>query len=274
MDMQTIVYSNSKQQAVCTISAAMESVLEQSPNDGEVIPLTSDDGLQFKVYTMHAFSQAADDLADEIVVSDPMSLLPNLKIMPATKAADCGVSSKRCRRSYRIGLASSMYLLLQEMGWVDRDPLAGIGDNRYEVHMSFSCAVKLFVRIMQHPEADERLTQLALMREVLTLLVAPNECQHTLMEKYFEPMDSTLEKVQCSVHCSRCRKDTLCLTGRIHRIKLSRLLITFSSERMQTAGALIKFIKSNKGDIFHKNVFPSKLWAPFMHCVVNFLRRE
>jgi hypothetical protein len=171
----------------------MKSMLEQNPNDGEVIPLTSNGGLQFKVYTMHTFSQAADDLADEIVESE---------IMPATKAADCGVSSKRCRRSYRIGLAPSMYLLVQEMGRVDRDPLVGIGDNRYEVHMSFSCAVKLFVRIMQHPEADERLTQLASMHEVLTLLVTPNECQHTLMEKYFKPADSTLEKVQCSVCCS------------------------------------------------------------------------
>ena len=141
MDMETIVYSNSKQQAVGTISAAMESVLEQSPNGGEVIPLTGDDGLQFKVYTMHVFSQAADDLADEIVVSDPMSLLPNLQIMPTTKAADCGVSSKRCWRSYRIRLASSMYSLLQEMGWVDRDPLAGIGDNQYEVRMNFLCSV-------------------------------------------------------------------------------------------------------------------------------------
>jgi len=37
-DMQTIVYTKSKQQAVGSISAAMESVLENSPNDGEVIP--------------------------------------------------------------------------------------------------------------------------------------------------------------------------------------------------------------------------------------------
>ena len=42
-DMQTNVYSNSKQQAVGSISAAMESVLEKSPNDGEVIPLTGED---------------------------------------------------------------------------------------------------------------------------------------------------------------------------------------------------------------------------------------
>lgn len=99
-----------------------------------------------------------------------MSLLPNLKIMPDTKVADCGVSSKRCRRSYRIGLAPSMYSLVQEMGRVDRNPLFCIGDNRYEVHLSFSCAIKLFVRIMQHPNSDERLIQLASMREVLRLL--------------------------------------------------------------------------------------------------------
>ena len=136
-DMHTIEYSNSKEQAVGTISAAMESMLEQSPNYREVIPLTGNNGLQFKVYTMHSFSQAADDLADEIVEFDPMSLLPNLKIMPATKAADCGVSSTRCRRSYQIGLAPSMYLLVQEMGRFDSDPLVGFGDNRYEVHMSF-----------------------------------------------------------------------------------------------------------------------------------------
>ena len=39
-----------------------------------------------------------------------------------------------------------------------------------EVHLSFSCAIKLFVRIMQHPNSDERLIQLASMREVLRLL--------------------------------------------------------------------------------------------------------
>jgi hypothetical protein len=59
-DMQTIVYTNSKQQAVGSISSAMEYVLENSPNNGEVIPLTGDDGLQFKVFTMHAFSQDID----------------------------------------------------------------------------------------------------------------------------------------------------------------------------------------------------------------------
>jgi hypothetical protein len=99
-DMQTIVYANSKQQAVGSISAAMESVLGNSSNNGEVIPLTGEDGLQFKVFNMHAFSQEVDGIDDSNVVSDRTSLLPKLKIMPATKAADCRVSSTRCPCSY------------------------------------------------------------------------------------------------------------------------------------------------------------------------------
>ena len=39
---------------------------------------------------------------------------------------------------------------------------------------------------MQHPDFDERCIQLFSMREVLRLLVTPNEWQHTLMEQYFE----------------------------------------------------------------------------------------
>ena len=105
---------------------------------------------------MHAFSQGIDGVDDSILVSDTTGLLPPLKIMPATKAADCGLSSTRCCRSYRIGLAPSMYSLVQEMGRIDRNPLSSVGDNRYEVHISFTGVVKLFVRIMQNPQAEER----------------------------------------------------------------------------------------------------------------------
>ena len=81
---------------------------------------------------------------------------------------------------------------------------------------------------------------------------------YTLTEQYFEQTDSTLEKVQCTLFCSRCSS----LTGRIHQNKLSRLLIMFSTGRMQTTGALFKFIKSYKGDIFHKNNVPHKMMGP------------
>ncbi len=119
-DMKAIIYTNSKQQALGGIMSAMELVIDRSPNNEEVIPLTGNDGLQFKAFTMHAF---ADDS------SNPM--LPNLRIMPATRAADCGVSSHLCRQSYRNGLAPSMYLLVQEMGRVDQNPLIDLGDCRF-----------------------------------------------------------------------------------------------------------------------------------------------
>jgi len=85
--------------------------------------------------------------------------LPNLLIMPATKAADCGVSSNSCCCSYRVGVASSLYSIIQEMGHVDQVPLGDdveVSPNRYEVHLSFTCAVKLYACIMQHPEKTER----------------------------------------------------------------------------------------------------------------------
>ena len=52
---------------------------------------------------------------------DPMFYvyLPNLVVMPATLAANCGVSSKECYRSYRIEPPPSMYDLVQEMGRFD-----------------------------------------------------------------------------------------------------------------------------------------------------------
>jgi hypothetical protein len=99
------------------------------------------------------------------------------------------------------------------MSRVDRNPLSSVGGNCYEVHISFTCVVKLFVRIMQNPLAEERATQLASMMDVLRLLVTPNECQHILMERYFETLDSTLVKENCGEFCSRCKMDTSSSTG-------------------------------------------------------------
>ncbi len=48
MQMKTIIYTNSNKQAIGAIVNAMENVIRQSPNSGEVILLTGDDGLQFK----------------------------------------------------------------------------------------------------------------------------------------------------------------------------------------------------------------------------------
>jgi hypothetical protein len=110
-------------------------------------------------------------------------------IILATKAADCGISSQMCEQSYWNRIAPSMYSLVQEMEHVDRNSLMGTGgngNNQYDVHMLFPCLVKLYVKIMQHPDPAECAIRLASMKEVLVLLVTPNKCQHNMMEKYFK----------------------------------------------------------------------------------------
>ena len=77
---------------------------------------------------MHAFGNDLSGL-DELGDSD-CPRLPNIRIMPATKVADCGVSSQLCRRSYHIGLPLNMHVVVQEMGCIDCNPLADLGDNR------------------------------------------------------------------------------------------------------------------------------------------------
>jgi hypothetical protein len=128
-DLKTIVYTNSKTQALGSIMNAMENILELAEarwrasgvsNDFRspvVMAMTGDDGMQFKVRTMHAF---AGVVANGIDDERDLLLLPNLVIMLATKAADCGVSIAFCWRSYRLGLAPSMYSIVQDMGRVNR----------------------------------------------------------------------------------------------------------------------------------------------------------
>ena len=110
--------------------------------------------------------------------------------------------------------------------------------------------------------AEERATQLASMWEVLCLLVTPNACQHVLMKRYFESLDSTRVKEKCGDICSQCKMDIKSCTRQIHRDKLSRLLITFGTGSMKHPGALNKFIKSNIDQTYHKNDVPNKMMGP------------
>jgi hypothetical protein len=95
-DLKIIVYTNSKQQALGAITDSMEGVLDKCKIDGEAIPLTGDDGIQFKVWVMHAFANETTVMDCDEDNGQNGPALPLLWIMPATKAADCGVSSHQC----------------------------------------------------------------------------------------------------------------------------------------------------------------------------------
>ena len=117
-DLKIIVYTNSKQQAIGPINQTMEGVLQKCKVNGDVIPMTGNDSVQFKVWVMHAFRNDLPGV-DEMDMSDGDDggnhpRLPNLRIMPATKLANCGVSIQLCRRSYRNGIPPSMYATSQD----------------------------------------------------------------------------------------------------------------------------------------------------------------
>ncbi len=125
---KTIAYTNSKMKAQGSLSDACDKVLEYAKSDGVVIPITGDDGLQFKVFVMHAIAQNYEENVARALEDRTVSL-PKLMIMPATSAANYGVSNINCHCSYRIGFPPSMYVLVQELGCVDCDSSADFGDN-------------------------------------------------------------------------------------------------------------------------------------------------
>ena len=266
--MKTIVYTNSKTAALGSLTKASEMVLAKCvlawqrqgyrvTNPLRVQSFTGDDGLQRKVQSMKAWATEQDHQG---MVDD---VLPNLVVMPATKAADCGVSSNLCRRSYRIGLPPTFYSIVQEMGRVDR--IATESDeveNRYEIHISFNCAVKLYSRIMQHPDRTERLLQLEWMMSVLSFLVLPRNCQRITLEKHFEDPNTNRSYVPCRNRCRYCVR-LGSFTGWINRNKLTSLLMGFGLHgKSQTPSSLIKFVKDNKHLIFHKDDQPTTLMGP------------
>ncbi len=209
-DLKAIIHTNLKPSSLGLILDVMEGVLEaSSENDGEVIPIFGDDGIQFKVFAMHAFSDDSNQINQNNFFEGESlsSLIPNLWIMPATKAADCRVSSRFCLRSYRNGMAPSYNFLVQEMGcvnWIPIDNHPGDSDKRYKMHLLFHCLVKLYVWIMQHPNHSNCNVQYRSMMEVLKLVVALTTCQHALMESFFENPDSTIQQICCLMKCAFC----------------------------------------------------------------------
>ena len=89
-------------------------------------------------------------------IDDEMCELPNLKVLAATAAANCGIISNLCHRSYQVDPSSNLYDVVQEMGRTDRDIYLMPGLNRYKIHVSWPTIVLVYVCIMQNPDGPER----------------------------------------------------------------------------------------------------------------------
>ncbi len=260
--MKSIVYSNSKKQAVGTIAKVCKLVLEQNNINGKVLLLTGEDGLKNKVFIMHSFGQEDEEESAARTADEGKKPLPYLLIMPATSAANCGVSSKDCHRFYRVGITPSMYTLVQELGRVDCNPSVEIDDDCYEVHMLFMCVVLLYVRVMQQNDKPERIISLVALHKVLKFLVLPCTCQHVLMKQYFKNSSLLLQKEVCAGYCSFCKKDNNTTGGIVQKEILTNLHIGLFMGNAPTPKGLVKFIKLHKEKRYQSNDVPNKLMGP------------
>ena len=252
---KVIIYTNSKKKAEESLVTSCEAVLEKLNIEGEVMPLTGDCGIMQKVFLMAAFCGEASLDSEE---TKP----PLLLIMPATSAANCGVSSNDCHRSYRLNTPPSMYDLVQEMGRVDRNSSQPPGDNRYEVHLSFSGYVSMYLRVMQMTDASERSRNLASTNEVLRFLMLPNDCMHSFMEQYFENPQMCQTKLPCDRYCSFCIGNSAQHTGRFSKQSIVRLLSGAFNGSTITPDGIISIVKSNKTTIFHDDDIPTSHVGP------------
>jgi len=249
---QTLVYTNSKSKAIESLVPMCKSVLATHKIMGDVISLKGDDGIKQKMMLMEAFCNA--DLDDDIAVGETGAdsiVLPRLLAMPATSAANCGVSSINCHRSYRLGFPPSMYSLVQEFGRVDRNQTLQPGENKYTVEVSFMCFVSIYSRVMRESNALDRRKQLSSLFDMLDVLVSPQKCQHVLMEEYFENPELINDRVACGSLCLYCgdlsgKEKAPWNLGRINRSYLTDWLIYFFNGNTVSPASLIRLVKANK----------------------------
>ena len=97
---------------------------------GDVISLTGDSGLMMKNWLVQLFS------------GDLQSTNTNLRVLLATSAANCGISSTYSLLAVRYGFPPTLIDLLQEKGRVCRGPQVP-GDLQDRFHLYLNCNLYL-----------------------------------------------------------------------------------------------------------------------------------
>jgi len=268
---QQIWYSNSKHKAEGAMLDAAEIMLEKHFKFGHAKTIchsfTGGDGLMMKSATMDAFTSYAS------IDGSAESLLPKIQILTATSSANCGISSNDLDNALHEGLPPSLYELLQEMGRVNRKLSAIPGECHYEVHISFSSCISLYIRIMSNEDSMERKRLLAEMMLVLKLLMNSEECYHSALENYFE-RECVPNKPRCEIFCSSCDGTISKMTGLFHQRPLMSILATnMTQTKPLTPKALLKLLKQNKTTIFHSAHVPNKKTGQFHALAIQLLAK-
>ena len=264
-----IWYTNSKTKAEESLVPAAENVLDTLGIEGEAMACTGGAGLPEKAFMMATFRGDDDlftrpqreELAD-LTMDDEMCDLVNTSVLVATAAAQCGISSDKCHRCYRIGTPANLYDLVQEMGRTDRYRSLPPGDNRFEVHVSWPNMVHLYVRIMRNPAGQDRDSQMVRFHELMKMIFAPEECFHVALETYFERRGYA-SRPPCRFYCSFCSSDHADFAGTFRKAELISVLSTecFNGTPPSTDN-FHKTMKRCKSSIYEPDEVPKGVVGP------------
>jgi superfamily II DNA helicase RecQ len=246
LDSKTIVYTNSKKSAEETLVPMGQGILAKLCPGCVCLGFTGDCGLMEKVYLMRLFTTSLSECEEQD--------LPRLLILMATTAANCGVGSDDCHCVYHVGTPTTMYNLVQAMGRCDRDGSLEPGENRFELHLSFNLVLSLYVRIMKCPDEGQRRSQLEHLLEVLRVLVTPYECQHVLIERYFD--DGNQSYHPCGMYCSFFTGSIYRSVGKIRKAPLYSFLVGHFLGKDPTPKSLMKLLRDKAGSIFEPDSVP------------------
>jgi superfamily II DNA helicase RecQ len=206
---KVIIYSNSKSAAEGHLLALSKKSMASNSVDGDAIPLTGDSGLMMKNWLVALFSGSIQSQAS------------NLRVLLATSAANCGISSIFSFLAVRYGFPPTLVDLLQEMGRVCRGPRsAGDLHDRYHVYLNCNLFLSLLLRIKWETPVKERSIQLNDLMAVVRFLVLPSRCYHISLEEYFEDPSIFFNREPCYTKCAFCLGEVAELTTTFRKQRL------------------------------------------------------
>ena len=217
---KVLLYTNTRATAEDVLLKKSENLLSIITGGGDALTLTGGTGLMMKNWIVNLFG---GELKSEAA---------NVRIVLATSAANCGLSSNYCRHAPRLGMPPNLYDLMQEMGRLNRDDQARTPPDKYHIFVSFSLYISLYLRIMKEKQLCERNLQLGELMDVLRFLLLPQNCYHLTLESYFghpsliQPRLPCGRLFTCGNRCTYCRKDHHEFSTPFHKSKLVRFLST------------------------------------------------